>query len=50
MKRYKIILKEQFLSAAIDNTVTLDDVPIAGLLRKEAIGHEDIHMTMLLWS
>lgn len=50
MRTCKIILKEHFRSAAIDNAVTLDDVPTAGLLRNAATGHEGRHMTMLLWS
>lgn len=50
MRRCKIILKKHFLSAATENTVTLDDVPTAGLLRNAATGHEGRHMTMLLWS
>lgn len=49
MRRCKIILEGHFLSAAIDNTVTLDDVPTAGLLRNAATGHEGRHMTLLLW-
>lgn len=39
-----------FLSVAIDNTVTLDDVSTAGLLRNAATGHEGRHITMLLWA